>query len=290
MKEIMLNIRECSDLHLEFYYDLYDSSNAKVQDHALKLLPHLPTDKDTVLIVAGDLATAKQPQRIATFFELVVPRFKHVIYVIGNHEHYGMHMTETLPKIESTLQAASLDYSKMTVAGNDPKKVKIDGVTFLCGTMWTDYAKGNEEVHAIVARCIADHRHIYKTNSNDTISKMPPADMAAIFNTTIAKFEKWMNGKDNSRTVIVTHHMPSMDAVDPQYMKDHTTRLLNHAFGTHLNEFILKHKPAMLFFGHTHTAYHGKVGDSELHCNPLGYPNEPTVYNNSYDTKTVYQV
>src|SRR5271157_965885 len=102
----MLHIREVSDLHLEFYYDLYDHGMGHAKEELLKLIPPLPTDKKTVLIVAGDLATARQPQRIATFFEILKPRFKHFIYVLGNHEHYGMYMTETLDKIKKCLEDA----------------------------------------------------------------------------------------------------------------------------------------------------------------------------------------
>src|SRR5271154_2451768 len=139
----MLHIREVSDLHLEFYYDLYDHGAGFAKQELLKLIPPLPTDKKTVLIVAGDLATARQPQRIATFFEILKPRFKHFIYVLGNHEHYGSYMSDTLDIIlRRLLDSPSLDMKKITIAGNEPVRVKIGDVTFLCGTLWTDYSLG----------------------------------------------------------------------------------------------------------------------------------------------------
>src|SRR5271167_1754671 len=140
----MLHIREVSDLHLEMYYDLYDHGMGHAKTELLRLIPPLPTDKKTVLVVAGDLASARRPQRIKTFFEILRPRFKHFIYVLGNHEHYGSYMTDTLNDIRTCLDDADayIDMRMLTLVVNEPVKVEIGGVTFLCGTMWTDYALG----------------------------------------------------------------------------------------------------------------------------------------------------
>jgi metallophosphoesterase superfamily enzyme len=289
----MLHIRECSDLHLEFYYDLYNGMG-RAKEELLRLIPPLPTDKKTVLIVAGDLATGRSPQRIRTFMEILSKRFKHIIYVLGNHEHYGMPMSATQTCIENSLELAekdgTLDLKKITLAGNEPVKVEISGVRFLLGTLWTDYADGSPRADAIqniVKRYINDHRVI----TGDDGHGMTPAQFIPIFKHTVSKFGEWMEGQDNSKSVVVTHHLPSFDAVHPQYLiGDETTRMLNHAFASDLNPFILQHQPAYWFFGHTHMKYIGKIGATTLHCNPLGYPHEPTASTGAYDTTTVYSL
>jgi len=330
----MLHIREVSDLHLEFMYDLYDRGSDHAKKELLKILPPLPTDKKSVLVVAGDLATAKQPQRIATFFEILQPRFKHFIYVLGNHEHYGMYMSDTLDAIASRLKdSPTLNMKKITVVGNEPVKVKIGEVTFICGTLWTDYSLGPsdsadlqlfireqwareaayrrrgkiedaehlkrfieehfenssdlQQLHLIISRSITDHKRIL----DDTGLGVTPSQLAAeVFNPTLVKFEEWLKEGDNSKTVVVTHHMPSFDAVALQYTTDPATRMLNHAFASNLNDFIKLHQPAMWFFGHTHVKYNGTIGKTILHCNPLGYPHEPTSVNNEYDTTKIYSL
>lgn len=286
----MIHIRECSDLHLEFYYDMYEGGHSKAKEELLKLLPALPTDKKTVLVVAGDLATARRAGRIVTFMEMVVPRFKHVIYVLGNHESYNEVMVNALSKIAIACEGSSkIDMKKLTIAGNDPVKVEIGGVRFLCGTMWTDYGVKRDnvaEIRTMILSYITDHRVMLNPDKTGVM----PFQCHEIYDKTIAKFGEWMKDQDNSKTVIVTHHMPTFHAVDPQYTVDKTCLLLNHAFSAELDDFILEHQPALWFFGHTHTAWYGKIGSTQLHCNPLGYPREPTAANNRYDTTKIYSL
>lgn len=284
----MLHIREVSDLHLEHYYDLYDSTgNAKLE--LTRLIPPLPTDKKTVLLVCGDLATARRAGRIVTFLEILVPRFMHVIYVLGNHEHYNTRkpMSETIKTICEAIQNSSrINSKKLSIVGNEPEKIIIKDVTFLCGTMWTDYCNGDANVSMIVSRYITDHKIIIGENGLTA----PPAEMAEVFKKTISQFDEWMSNKDNKKTVICTHHLPSFKAVDAQYTVDPTSRILNHAFASDLDDFILKHKPAYWFFGHTHTRFHGSIGDTIISCNPLGYPRELNDQDGRFRLNDVYSL
>lgn len=282
----MLSIREISDFHLEHYYDLYDSGFSRAKEELLKLIPSLPTDKKSVLIIAGDLATARRPNRIVTFLELVVPRFHHVIYVLGNHEHYGCCIDKTEQIIMDALKDSKVNLKKLTVAGNVPVKIKIKDVTFLCGTLWTDYGRGNAKTAEMVLRFIRDHSAITDSTGKTIATK----ELGRIHEASLLQFGEWLREQDNAKTVMVTHHMPSYTAVDPQFTLDPTTIALNGAFASDLDEFILKHQPAMWFFGHTHTPYHGKIGNTQLICNPLGYPGEYNELNGIFVKDAVYSL
>jgi predicted MPP superfamily phosphohydrolase len=283
----MLHIREVSDLHLEHYYDLYDTTVGRAKEELTQLIPPLPTDKKTVLIVSGDLATARRAGRIVTFMKFIVPRFKHVIYVLGNHEHYYGKINESEHIIREALEDGGVNMKKVTIAGNDIEKVEIKGVTFLCCTFWTDYNKGDLETSRVVSRYIVDHRAI----QNGDGTPFTTEDARGIHEANLAGLHVELTGKDNSKTVIVTHHMPSYQAVDPQYMYgDVTSRTLNAAFTSDLDEFIIEHKPAYWFFGHTHTKYEGELGRTMLVCNPLGYPNEYNVQRGVFVTDKVYSL
>jgi len=285
----MLHIREISDIHLEFYYDLYNKNGALAKQEVKQILPPLPADKKTVLIVAGDLATAKMSGRIVTFMELVVPRFKHVIYVLGNHEHYGFDMSKSLDTIREALESSSrIDMSKITMAGNNIETVIIGDVTFHCGTLWTDYGRDPDKMKFIAERYLNDHRAIRKSD----YSVFLPEDACEIHAKCIEELTGKLEGRDNSKTVIVTHHMPSYQAVDPQYTReaDHIGLALNGAFTSDLDDFIIKFKPAFWFFGHTHTAFEGKVGDTLLVCNPLGYPQEKNAAKGVFTPSKVYSL
>jgi Calcineurin-like phosphoesterase len=207
-----------------------------------------------------------------------------------------MHIENTLPKIEDALSILSPDLlKKITVVGNEPVKKKIGDVTFLCGTMWTDYGKHRtqkDEVHRLVSQYINDHRGGIKIDDEvdpRRTRSFSCTDGQKIFDNTIEHFDKWMTEiGDNTKTVIVTHHMPTFQAVHPQYCMDEMTRMINHAFASNCESLMEKHNPTLWFFGHTHIKWIGTIGKTKLHCNPYGYPHEPTAQQDLYDTTKVY--
>ena len=76
-------------------------------------------------------------------------------------------MNETYPTIVNALKdgLSEEDFNKITIAGNDPVKIKIEGVTFLCGTLWTDY--GDSEINAEqIQKCISTYINDHKTIKN----------------------------------------------------------------------------------------------------------------------------
>ncbi len=268
----MLYIREVSDLHLEFYYDLYDSVEGLAKQELEVLIPPRPTDSETVLIVAGDLATARRARRIATFMELVVPRFMHVIFVLGNHEHYGCRLNESEQLIKDAIAAnGRIDAAKLTIAGNSVEVVEIDGVTFYCTTLWADYNGGNPVSAMTIERYITDHRTIRM----DDDSRFTVQHAHALHKKLRVELMLRMGEKDeHSRSVVVTHHMPTYQAVHEMYRRDEPAITLNAAFAANMEDVISTYQPAYWFFGHTHTPYVGQFGRTTLVCNPLGYPNE----------------
>lgn len=278
-------IREVSDLHLEFYYDLYNKNGPLAKQEVERILPPLQTDNNTVLIIAGDLASACVSDRIVTFMELVVHRFKHVIYVLGNHEYYGYDINKSLSTIRDALATSSkVDMTKLTIAGNDIETVNIDDVTFHCGTLWTDYDRGNPFSMLAARRSMNDHRLIRDGEENIFL----PEDAYNIHLKFVQDLIRRLENKDNSKTVIVTHHMPSYQAVNPMYMANEALRAHNGAYASNLDDIIMEFKPAFWFFGHTHSAFEGKVGDTLLVCNPLGYPQEKNAVKGVFTFSKVY--
>lgn len=285
-----LKVRSGSDFHLEFFADAFNSQNISVVESTVnKIIPPLDTDHETVLVLSGDIATVRKSGILINFFKHLLPRFKHVIYVFGNHEHYHGNIHTTFPVFEDLLENhLSEDYSKLTLAGNTPVKVVIDSVTFLCGTLWTDYGgKDAEKVHKLIEAYITDHRAIKSLDGKGVTAK----ELIAIHTKTVKQFGKWMSKEDTSSFVVCTHHMPSFAAVDPQYMTDdQVTRTLNHAFASNLDDFILQYRPAFWTFGHTHTKFYGKIGNTQLICNPHGYPQEKNLLYGNFDKYNMFEV
>ena len=72
-----MKIRMLSDLHLEF--------------HDYRVAP-MPDDKETVLVLEGDIGcihgNREQYLKLCDFIGYCSSKFREVIWVMGNHEHY----------------------------------------------------------------------------------------------------------------------------------------------------------------------------------------------------------
>jgi Icc-related predicted phosphoesterase len=251
-----MKVRVVSDLHLEFNYE--DEASH------LKLVPPQDEDAETVLIVAGDVCPIKYGERrIPTFFQGVSSRFKHVVYVLGNHEHYGWDFSSTIDAARELIAA-----DNVSVFGSKVDEVTIEGVRFIGATLWTSM-NAHPEIARVVESTLHDY-HLVQLNSHhlyasDTIE----AHLAAVDD-----LEKALVGRDNSKTIIVSHHLPTFQAVSPRFMKTSRDRIISHGFASNLDELIIRLKPRAWVFGHTHDPYFGSIGETELFCNPHGYPRE----------------
>ena len=88
-----MKIAYASDLHLEFEPIRLDN-----------------TENADVLVLAGDICMAKHfhsrpemSKMYLDFFKNVSEQFKHVIYVIGNHEHYHYQFVHTVTDLKRIL-------------------------------------------------------------------------------------------------------------------------------------------------------------------------------------------
>jgi predicted phosphodiesterase len=264
-------IREASDLHLEFQRHIFESDIDKATEHCLNVLLPMDTDKESVLVLAGDIGSLYKSKSIPFFIKHVCSRFKHVIYVLGNHEHYFMDINTSLDKIRDAIEEDAGELSNLYIVGNEPAHIQIDDVNFLVGTLWTDCGNSDIDIQEAIFYGMNDFRHI-----RDDIARLSIERIQQIHANTVETFEQWLSDFDNC--VVVTHHMPTFKAVHPKYMQGPpSSRRLNHAFASNL-EYLLTYKPKLWFFGHTHTPYDEVIEETRLICNPYGYPNEFSSY------------
>jgi predicted phosphodiesterase len=105
-----MKIQILSDVHNEF-----------------SVLPIAHTNAD-VVILAGDIHLGNRGIDWAQQFE------KPVIYVPGNHEYYNGH----LETVNQRIKEAAVGTNVYILDGGD--ELVIQGVRFLGGTLWTDFA------------------------------------------------------------------------------------------------------------------------------------------------------
>lgn len=183
---------------------------------------------------------------------------KRIVYVAGNHEFYGAEYHEMRCELRRTARELEIDLLE-----ND--EVVIDGVRILGCTLWTDFRLFGNEACAMghARRRMNDFLRI-RFEGSPTVS-LRPEDTVTLHRQSRA----WLEGKlaepFTGKTVVVTHHAPSLASIDEQWKKD----LLTAAFASHLDPLVAQ--ADLWLHGHTHAFADHRIGDCRVVCNPRGY-------------------
>jgi predicted phosphodiesterase len=268
-----MKITVVSDLHLEFS-DCFDIKNA---------------DNADVLILSGDIMIAedlhdhpnfdfnpyshgafadlgRKQQRVATFRDFLKRMsnlFPHVIYIAGNHEFYNGKWVKGI----QYLRDECAKFPNVYFLERDVKI--IDDVVFVGGTLWTDMNKHDPLTLHAVRDMMNDFRII--KNDEKGFTNLKPADTVIRHRETLQYVKHILSEHKDKRCVVVGHHSPSFQSVNPIYA--HET-LMNGAYHSDLSEFILDHPQVKLWtHGHTHHPFDYMIGETRIVCNPRGYEN-----------------
>lgn len=236
-----------ADLHLDLWR----------QDPFTAILPVFPTLD--ALIIAGDLANdplRNWPQALARIGRLIDPA--KVFIVPGNHDYYNFRFDG-----DEVLQGL-VDDAGMTFA--QKRTLQFGGIRFLCATLWTDFCLIGDQpaAMALARRAMNDYRLILR---NEDKGPMRPEDTLAVHHDHLAWLTAEVEEPFVGRTVIVTHHGPSRSATGP-------VDGLTPAFSSDLDGWILRHRPDLWLFGHTHRHLASQVGQTPVVNVSLGYPSD----------------
>jgi len=265
-----MKIAVVSDIHLEFG-DL-DFAN---------------TDGAEVLILSGDICVANdldhnniestvtyRSTRYHEFFKRCCKRFPHVIYVLGNHEHYHGDYAKTLDHMRSVLTYLPNLYIM------EKESRTIGDTTFVAGTLWTDM--NQEDLHTLAHmrgymndfRIIKDSRALVHFKDQHGKFQTRVGKWTPEASVTDHKAMKWIiketvEADPTARYVVVGHHAPSRISTKPRYQKD---VVVNGGYSSSLDDFILDHPQIRLWtHGHTHDTFDYMIGSTRVICNPRGY-------------------
>lgn len=264
-----MKVAVASDIHLEFG-DLD--------------LPN--TDSADVLILSGDICVARdigrpdttnfmegaRSQRVRDFFERVGRAFPHVIFVMGNHEHYHGDFAKTYSILKNMLADGHLHNVYLL----EKECRDIDGWTFIGGTLWTDFNGADLQTMQHASWGMNDYHGIRNSNSGHAsgIWKLIPEhtlrDHYAMRDyIRVVLDNRRDQGLRDRRVVVVGHHAPSRASTHPRYRHD---ILMNGCYSTPMDEFILTHPEIVLWtHGHTHEDFDYMIGSTRVVCNPRGY-------------------
>lgn len=253
-----MRLRVFSDIHLDFDYRNWKNPN-------LWEPITLEEDKDTTLVIAGDIWTGQYFGRIAFWLNEQAEKFKNIIVVLGNHDYWGEYnkpyyelVNELKPQLSSNIYLL------------EKECITIDDIKFAGATLWTNLDNGNP---------LVINNAPYLTNDIPRINGMTANKWISEYNATMDFLIR------ADADVIITHYVPDPKFMHPRYTND----MANHMFNTTaLQElhFAQVKLPKVWIFGHTHNSYNEEYCGIKFLCNPRGYTLEST----GFDQLGVYNL
>ena len=254
-----------------------------------------------VLIMAGDIIEAGHlrladnakkntflADRYRRFFAEEMPKYRKVIYIMGNHEHYNNSFDDTDIRIRRELPD--------NVHFLEQESVQIDDVHFFGATFWTDMNKGDPMSMHVIKQSMSDFKVIkfghgirIDNSAGDTYwtNQFTPAYAASVFKDTVNKLKVFLDEHKNDKVVVVSHHAPTSMSIDPMYKDDHH---MNGAYYSDLSNLILDNPQIKTWVhGHMHNQSDYMVGDTRVLTNPRGYAGYETIAN-TFDPNFYFEV
>lgn len=207
------------------------------------------------MILAGDVITFGDYRPLSRFLQYWK---KPVLYVTGNHEYYTLRpMHEEDAGFKTWLAD---NHPNVTFLLNSD--VKIDGVHFFGGTMWTDFSNANAGAMVAAKQGMNDFRMIMGTGRK----LLEPADTIAFHKKFVENLLKWFAKDLSGQRVVITHHAPVVNP-DTKYGNSKLTPAFN---SLDMGKIIKKYKPRLWVYGHTHECDNQMVGKTQVLSNQRG--------------------
>ena len=254
-----MRVALASDIHLEFgAIELENTESADVQILAGDICQAVDVNNETTM-----------GRTCRTFFEQVSDRFPRVIYIMGNHEHYQGDYARSRGRIEAML--ADLGSDNVHVLEKDT--VTIGDVTFVGGTLWTDFNREDSLCMWHASKSMNDYQVCRNSSRGISgggyASRLQPEDTLADHRAMLDYIRLVTEGQGDKKFVLAVHHAPSSASVAECYKGD---LLMNGNFYTDLNEFVLDRPQIKLWVhGHMHNVSDYLIGTTRVVCNPRGY-------------------
>lgn len=260
-------IQYASDLHLEFL----DPQKTKFEQIVFPACP--------ILVLAGDIC---QPEKfiMSKFMEYVSARWRHVIWIAGNHEYYNhkpkqswrhnRKVVMTINEKEEYMNSFSKLYSNIHYLQKGFFDIPDTNIRILGCTLWSEYEPDKE---VAIANYLNDFNFIAK----EGLEPITTSDIQAIHYDHLS----WLLNslkiahENKKRAVVVSHHLPLYQLIDPKYEGDE----YSSAYANKLDYIFEMPSLHAWICGHSHSTitYKYEREDKKLvPCvlNCRGYPKE----------------
>ena len=240
--------------------EFYDQKRYGIADQPVWMPTETDEDKDTVLLLAGDIHVGA---KALPWIEIMCKRFKHVVYILGNHEFYGQEWYKT-KEFWGAVRGHNL-----TVL--DDGMVIIDDVRIVGGTLWTALRDQTDDVGFTVwngKQSMTDYR-VTKINYKKTgqYRRLHPFDTIEAHEHTVEYIKTILETPFDGKTIVMTHHLPHEKCVAERFKGSE----LNAFFVSNLDYIIENFDIDVWCHGHTHDNVDVEVHGTRILCNPMGY-------------------
>ncbi len=250
------------------------------------------TEPVDVLILAGDID--KAGRSAARALAIGNNLAKHIVFIAGNHEFYGERVDKARRKLNDSVAEYMESYNAqeesraaLTALGLkseampalhflDNTFVDIDGYRFVGATLWTDFnLYGNQPLAMWDAeQAMNDYRRI-KVEKNGVYRKLIAKDVLSE-NLVSSQFiwdQIITRAYDNleAKTVVITHHAPDAMSIDDDFQGSNLNPAYANNFG---NRLAYEAGPRLWVHGHMHCHKDYVIGNTQVICNPYGYPGQ----------------
>lgn len=250
-----MRIRLLSDLHAEGGFDkeLFKSQG------------------EDVLVLAGDIHVGADA--VWAMLKQFAEHQPNIVFVAGNHEFYRQDYHDTCRKLEEwakftgikILNPGTVYFDAEFKRFVEPLEENTDPYVAIIGApLWTNFRNNDlSKFHA--KQGINDFRLIEFDNRY-----FAPNDAAQLFEQQYG-YIKFQSEQIKSKKLIVTHFLPAVECIDPQYLGQGATSTLNDYFANDLGGWISYLENTTWVHGHTHSNVDFKICDTRIVANPYGY-------------------
>lgn len=256
-----MKIGVASDLHLDF----------------ADMNPEFYAWRGDLLLLAGDLGEEDYLRKhCAEFFDKVSKMATEVLVISGNHEYYGSEIDTADDHVDVFLE----QWKNIIPLRNEVRS--FGEVDVFGATMWTDF-HGSPLAEITAAREMNDFRKI--RIKQYAYRKINPRDIVHRHQRAKNKLLDFLDAPSSGIKLVMTHHAPSMQSIPPRYRQYHE---LNKAYCNRFENMIESY-PELSYWvhGHTHDYFRYNIGQTEVLCNPRGYPGERPGHLEPYQPKDI---
>jgi len=254
---------------LDWYFSddiQFDANNSEVKCWKP---PVLPDDKDTILILAGDLWIGTRFIEFARYSWIteVSTRFKNVLIVLGNHDYWPGNNSLTITRGGDTCNAMLQDLGCYNVKVLDCDTWEDGEYLFVGCTLWTDMNNCNElSMYNMPMFMRYDGKIQYDIGSRFTSEKWVQTHSKHR-----AYIKHVIEQNRDKKIIVITHHLPLLTLSDPKFKGTQG----NDYFMSDLSELILGNEHIVMWCaGHTHYGSDTFFEKTRIIINPCGYTSE----------------